>query len=297
MDGERKYLSSGEVHTLSEQFLQACDKKGLVGSTVKTYKTNLKIFLTWLGEKDLGPSTLGEYKNWVDAKYSAGAGAYTVYAVVHRLIRWAAESSLVDPNIGVELGCVKNKKARHRMVTDQTRSLCDQVYILAWDDWCSRCNVITASKYLAMSLLYVHGLRQQEIVDLLWSDIYGAALTVYGNILSQHRVVRLSKLELEAVNYLRAGASQYNSDYKLCSVIKTTGDRISHSTFYSLIKAYSRRLSISPGSILPTDFRAVCMVNAICKGCDIDEFSSMFGVTRETSRMFYKQYRRLPWYL
>lgn len=250
---DKDYLSPAELIVLIEQFLKMCKDKGLTPSTLRFYKSYLDTFLDWLGDRNLNRNTLERYHHWVDSNYSKGAGAYTVYSVVPRVLRWGVHARLISEIVGTALACVRAEKPPSRLVSAEMRDRCDRVYLLAWDDWCCHSDVITASKYLAITLLYIYGLRQEEIANLLWSDISGNEVTVYGNIPSQYRIKTLDRAAMGAVNYLRVRAAQYNPDYKSFNVIKTTRSKISSGSFYSWIRVYSSRLGFPPSSVLPSD--------------------------------------------
>ena len=227
-------LTEAKDRFLYEKQLKDCSK-----ATVDDYHFFIKIFIDYLGDRDLASLTMKDVENYTLALYNRGLSRATHHTYLHHLrifLNWCAKKEPLpfDP---ADIKVPKSPKRKLRIYSNE------DIRLIYTTD-CTKDPVLNARNRALISLMLDSGLRQKELCTIQKKDIDFSArrLKVRGKG-DKERIVPIGRTTAALIQRYIEMTPYPDSTYLFCN---SNGDPLTPNT----VKLFMRKMA----SLLPFEF-------------------------------------------
>ena len=264
-------LTEAKDRFLYEKQLKDCSK-----ATVDDYHFFIKIFIDYLGDRDLTSLTMKDVENYTLSLYNRGLSKATHHTYLHHLrifLNWCAKKEPLqfDP---ADISVPKSPKRKLRIYSYE------DIRLIYTTD-CTNDPVLNTRNRALISLMFDSGLRQKELCTIQRKDIDFSArrLKVRGKG-DKERIVPIGRTTTVLIQRYMAITPYPDSKYLFCN---SNGDPLTPNT----VKLFMRKMA----SLLPFEFSSHKLrhnfatnycINKIEKDGAVDTYSLMYIMGHES---------------
>ncbi|MCU0269084.1 MAG: site-specific tyrosine recombinase XerD [Acidimicrobiales bacterium] len=269
-------------------------ERGRSRNTVSAYRRDLRAYLAWLAEQDLGllevdTAVLVTYVTVQQRSPRAPASVARSLVAVRSLYRFLVDEEVLDHDPGADLDVPGVPRGLPKALTEQeVARLLDQV---TGDDPVAR------RDRAVLEVLYGTGARISEVVGLSLRDVDldAALLRVFGKG-ARERVVPLGRFARQALDdwlgpsgraaleperWARRGDAE-------AVLLNQRGGRLSRQGAWGIVRRYGERAGLA-GRLSPHVLRHSCATHMIDHGADIRVVQELLGHASLSTTQIYTQ--------
>lgn len=249
--------------------------------TLRAYTRDLLSFFLFLTDhlgkapslNDLGAVSLNDFRSWMSARTTAGAGAATrarQLATVRNFLSWMdKQGHLHNAAISIVRTPKQKKKLPRALPVEQAKTLMDSANVASDEPW------IGLRDRALFMLLYGAGLRIDEALQLNYGTRpQNGEVRVMGKGSKERIVPVLSIVEETLVAYLASSPFPFDRDTPL--FWGTRGGRLNQSIAQRQMRRLRRALNL-PESLTPHALRHSFATHLIANGADLRIIQELLG--------------------
>jgi len=254
------------------RFLESLSRRNLSEHTVRAYRSDTNQVFNFLTGRRLTAELAAEY---VDSLILAGCAASTVarkIASLRALAAYLVDSHQLAEDPTTHLKSFKQKRTLPKSISqDEVTCLFDAAK--------------TDRDMLLLSLLYDCGLRSREAVDLRWSNVDYATMTL--TIHGKGGKTRLVPYPNETAVFLHTALAYHNPQVERETVLRSLRDRpLSTSDVRRTLATLSLRSNLNP-PVAPHQLRHSYATHLLEGGADLPTIQALLGHANITTTSIY----------
>ena len=271
-------MISGKNILLVDEYIEfLIVQRNLSKNSCLSYRTDLKQFLNFIGEKEIfyvDDSIVKKYILFLSSRYSVSSHARKL-SVVKQFFNFLLNEKKINENRFLDLDSPKSEKKLPSVLSE---SEINMIFDEAYKDKSAK-----GIRFIAMmEIMYATGIRVSELVSLKIASFKEdfSSLLILGKG-KKERYVPLTETAKAAIEqYLKVRENLIKNESKKSTFFFPTNSKNSHITrirFFQILKGVCMKLTIDPNRVSPHVIRHSFATHLLDRGVDLRIIQTSLG--------------------